>query len=65
MTTRKSFFIRWLKSTGSDWQPEHSVIEIQHIQSGSKQSVSSLEEAAQWMRDARESDKEDRIVESK
>lgn len=64
MITRKSFFIRWLLSTESDRQSERSVIEIQHIQSGSKQSVSTLEEAAQWMRDAKESEKEDRIIES-
>ena len=64
MITRKSFFIRWLLSTGGDRQPERSVIEIQHIQSGSKQRVSSLEEASQWMRDAKESEKEDRIIES-
>jgi len=65
MIIRKSFFIRWLKSTGDDQKPERSVIEIQHIQSDSKQSISSLEEATQWMRDAKESDKEDRIIESK
>ncbi|MGI8639470.1 MAG: hypothetical protein ACR2MG_05890 [Pyrinomonadaceae bacterium] len=64
MIIRKSFFIRWLLATGSDRKPERSVIEIQHIQSGCKQRVSSLEEAAQWMRDANEERKEDRIIES-
>jgi hypothetical protein len=31
MTTRKSFFIRWLLYTGDDIEPEHSVIEVEHI----------------------------------
>lgn len=54
MIIRKSFFIRWLISIDDDRQNERSVIDIEHIQSGSSRQVSSLEEANQWMRDARE-----------
>ena len=52
MITRKSFFIRWLLFSNDDKpQEEHSVIDIEHIQSGSSQRGSSLEEASQWMQD--------------
>jgi hypothetical protein len=52
MITRKSFFIRWLLYSKDDkQQEEHSVIDIEHIQSGESQRVSSLEEASQWMQD--------------
>lgn len=52
MVTRKSFFIRWLLFRDEeDQQEEKSVIDIEHIQSGSNQRVSSLEEASQWMRE--------------
>lgn len=64
MKIRKSFYIRWLLSTGDDRQPERSVIEIEHIQSGCNGRVSSLEEANQWMRDAKEARKEDRHIET-
>lgn len=52
MKMRKSFFIRWLL-VRDDEQPneEKSVIDIEHIQSGSNQRVSSLEEANLWMRE--------------
>lgn len=59
MITRKSFYIRWLLITDDDRQTEHSVIEVEHIQSGSNRRVSSLEEVSQWMRDASETRKED------
>ncbi len=64
MIIRKSFFIRWLLFTGNDRKPERSVIEVEHIQSGCKQRVSSLEEAKQWMQDANELREEERIIES-
>jgi len=63
MIIRKSFFIRWLLYTEDEQQQERSVIDIEHIQSGSNRRVSSLEEAGQWMKDAKESEKEDRITE--
>ncbi|MEP7038964.1 MAG: hypothetical protein ABI891_11550 [Acidobacteriota bacterium] len=62
MIIRKSFYIRWLLYTGDDRQPEHSVIEVKHIQSGNSRNVSSLEEAAQWMRDAKEERKDDQVI---
>jgi hypothetical protein len=53
MITRKSFFVRWIIVSSDDKaQQEHSVIDIEHIQNGSSRRVSSLEEAAEWMRDA-------------
>jgi hypothetical protein len=52
MITRKSFLIRWLLYRGENGQKEEkSVIDIEHIQSGASQRVSSLEEAKQWMQD--------------
>lgn len=52
MITRKSFFIRWLLLRDEEnQQEEKSVIDIEHIQSGDSQRVSSLEEASQWMRE--------------
>ena len=52
MTTRKSFFIRWLLVRDEETQlEEKSVIDIEHIQSGDSRRVSSLEEANQWMRE--------------
>lgn len=50
MITRKSFLIRWLLFRGEE-QEEKSVIDIEHIQSGNNQRVSSLEEANMWMRE--------------
>jgi len=64
MKIRKSFFIRWLLITGDDLEPERSVIEVEHIQSGSNRRVSSLEEASQWMQDANEERREDQIIET-
>lgn len=52
MITRKSFFIRWLLVRDEERrQEERSVIDIEHIQSGNNQRVSSLEEANLWMRE--------------
>lgn len=51
MITRKSFFIRWLLSKDDEKHEERSVIDIEHIQSGSNRRVSSLEEANLWMRE--------------
>ena len=52
MITRKSFFIRWLLFRDEkEEQEEKSVIDIEHIQSGSSQRVSNLEEANLWMRE--------------
>ena len=52
MITRKSFFIRWLLfSDEEQHQEKQSVIDIEHIQSGNNQRVSSLEEANLWMRE--------------
>lgn len=48
MITRKSFFIRWLLFRDEEDQ-QKSVIDIEHIQSGNSQRVSSLEEASLWM----------------
>jgi cell division protein FtsL len=50
MMTRKSFFIRWLL-VRDEKEQEKSVIDIEHIQSGDSQRVSSLEEANLWMRE--------------
>ena len=49
MKIRKSFLIRWLMSVDKH-QEEHSVIDVEHIQSGHKHRVSSLEEASEWMK---------------
>lgn len=52
MIIRKSFFIRWLLIRDEECQQdEQSVIDIEHIQSGKNQRVSSLEEASLWMRE--------------
>ena len=52
MITRNSFFIRWLSVRDeAQQQEEHSVIDIEHIQSGTNCRVSSLEEANLWMRE--------------
>lgn len=65
MVTRKSFFIRWfLLGKDEKSQEERSVIEIEHIQSGSSQRVSSLEEAGQWMRDVQAETEKDREIEA-
>lgn len=64
MKIRKSFFIRWLLFKDDEKHEEHSVIDIEHIQSGSSQRVSSLEEASLWMRDAQEEREEERDIET-
>lgn len=51
MKTRRSFFIRWLKTFDSS-KNELSVIDVEHIQSGETWRVSSIEEAAETMRKA-------------
>lgn len=50
MRIRKSFFLRWLLFRDeAREEADRSVIDIEHIQSGQKQRVSSLEEASLWM----------------
>ena len=49
MKTRKSFFIRWLRTFDSN-KNELSVIDVEHIQSGDTWRVSSIEEAAETMK---------------
>ena len=51
MKIRKSFFIRWLTATDKS-QNQHSVIDIEYVQTGDKRRVSSLEEAGEWMKSA-------------
>lgn len=52
MITRKSFFIRWLLFRDEkEPQMEKSVIDIEHIQSGNSQRVSTLDEASLWMQE--------------
>ena len=63
MIIRNSFYIRWLLITDDDRKKERSVIDIEHIQSGNNQRVSSLEEAKQWMKDANQEQQEDRHIE--
>lgn len=59
MIIRKSFFIRWLLFRDEEQQQkEQSVIDIEHIQSGNNQRVSSLEEASLWMREIEAEQKE-------
>ena len=49
MKIRRSFVIRWLLTLDQSTN-ERSVIDIEHIQSGQRQVVSSLEEASEWMK---------------
>lgn len=49
MKIRKSFFIRWLMTVDQN-QREYSIIDLEHIQSGNKHRVFSLEEASEWMK---------------
>jgi hypothetical protein len=59
MIKRKSFFIRWfLHTDDDDDRQKHSVIEIEHIQSGNNRRLSSLEEASLWMREIEAEQKE-------
>lgn len=61
MITRKSFFIRWLLFRDEDGQQEErSVIDVEHIQSGSKRRLSNLEDAALWMREIDEDNSENK-----
>ena len=59
MKILNSFFIRWLRSTADDGQKEISVIDIEHIQSGSSNRVSKIEEAEQWMKDITNQERKD------
>ena len=49
MKIKKSFLIRWFLSIDEEQQQERSVIDVEYIQSGEKTSVSSIEEAGEWM----------------
>lgn len=49
MKIRKSFFIRWFLSVDEQKQSRRSVIDIEHVQTGDKHRVSTLEEAGEWM----------------
>ncbi|MBK8809428.1 MAG: hypothetical protein IPN69_01665 [Acidobacteria bacterium] len=63
MITRKSFFIRWLLFRDEkEPQMEKSVIDIEHIQSGNSQRVSTLDEASLWMQEI-EADGEEKVEE--
>lgn len=64
MIIRKSFLIRWLLYTEEAKDEERSVIDIEHIQSGNNQRVSSLEEANQWMRDVKDEKPKDELNEA-
>lgn len=60
MKKRKTFLIRWLVTIDRE-QIERSVIDIEHIQSGNKHRVLTIEEAAQWMKN----DKIRQIIQTK
>ena len=49
MKIRKSFFIRWLLSIDEQKQSRRSVIDIEHVQTGDRHRVSTLEEATEWI----------------
>lgn len=51
MKIRKSFLIRWLSAVDRH-KNERSVIDIEHVQSGEQWRVSSIEEAAEMMKNA-------------
>lgn len=57
MKIRKTFLISWLISTNKK-KTETSVIDIEHIQTGDKHRVLTLEEAGEWMK------KTDKVVEN-
>lgn len=46
---RRSFVIRWILSPHDEKQPESSVIDVEHIQTGNHRRVTSLVEANAWM----------------
>lgn len=56
MKIRKTFLISWLVSFNKK-QTETSVIDVEHIQTGNRQRVSTLEEASIWMSKAGKPDK--------
>lgn len=63
MKIRKSFYLRWLLSkSGGEQQTERSIIDIEHIQSGETQRVSTLEEANEWMKSANETPKKAQLI---
>lgn len=49
MRTRKSFFIRWLKTLDPD-KKQISIIDVEHVQSGETWRVTSIEDAAEMMK---------------
>ncbi|MDQ4123317.1 MAG: hypothetical protein M3209_17925 [Acidobacteriota bacterium] len=49
MKVRKSFFIRWLMTFDQN-KKVHSVIDIEHVQTGDTWRSSSLEETYEWMK---------------
>jgi len=49
MKTRKSFLLRWLQIRDAN-KGELSVIDLEHVQSGEKWRLSSIEEAAEMMK---------------
>ncbi len=51
MKKTRSFFTRWLTTLDKERQ-EHSVIDVEHVQSGDKWRVSTIEEANEWMKNA-------------
>lgn len=61
MKIRKSFYLRWLLQKDGEQQPERSVIDIEHIQTGEQQRVFSWEEAGEWIKGTNESPEEVRI----
>ena len=55
MKTRKSFLIRWLHSLDSN-KNEMSIIDLEHVQSGDKWRLSSIEEAVEKMKSVAKTD---------
>ena len=64
MKIRKSFFIRWLMSAADERQEDRSVIDIEHIQTGDRQRVSTMEEAGEWMKTAGETQGKSQLIEA-
>jgi len=50
MKIKKSFLIRWFLSVDEKEQAERSVIDIEYIRLGERTSVSSIEEASEWIK---------------
>lgn len=60
MKIRRTFLISWLISINKE-KTETSVIDIEHIQTGNKNRVLTLEEANEWMKKAGETKKDTQI----